>query len=729
MAFDTASICSATASRRVSCLVGPALSGKSHALRSWGERDNVKAIFFAVDEERESLFQFVHGLVTELAHVARGAMVSFNAMQDRLAAVPAPAARVAAWLCSHLPDRSITIVIDNVEVIAREPQIVEFFDHFVQGAENARFILAGRSLGDLPVNAWMAFGIAGLPIHARGDDAKVSADLLYGLSGAERAFLERLSLLGDLTDTVVDTTVGVAGAALLLQIRNAHPAIFEHHKPLRMRRDVRRRLLDGCRGRDAIALRAMVLDVGESLVRNHRYEDALDVYHRTGAYDLLRQLLSRHGLHIAESVSAHAIDSALRALPDGDEDPVIYALKAASASRAGRYDVAENLFTEAAKLASGDLKHQITYAYGCDLLRRNRLDALDVLSPLLADELDERREVEVRSALAQSCVMNERPQEALDHITRVLALVNDVEDEATKALLYTRVGYVYLYSTSDLAQTERYAQKGLDFALQTFSYVVAVGALSVIYAVACRRDEPQAALQALQQLANYSVKIGNIDFQSYAVMAMLEYHVELYDLAAIAEATRMLRTFDVRYETKVTSDALLPSQAMQRAWEGSFERAYDLLLPSLAQQAGDDFRAYREAQLALYAIAAGRSMEARTHLRRVRCALETLDRGSQKVVRAGILAALASSIAGDRHADHHFAELKPCAQSYPRLEAFRNAALHVHLMWTGTKNAHDVEAALRRLESEGGAGLAVLLAQLPMPLMMREHRQGVRAVG
>lgn len=730
MAFEPGSIREIHASRRVCCLVGPAFSGKTHAISRWIEQQNSEAFIFPVGDEHEALFEFVHGLVTALAPVARGATVSFNAMQERLSSVPGPAPRIAAWLRSHLPDRSIAIAIDNIDIVAEVPQIVEFLDELVRSAANAKFIFAGRAFGDLPINAWMAYGIAGLPIYAIGDPI-VAQDALYGLSGAERSFMERVSLFRDLTQAVVQATVGGAGAKMLQSIHRRHRAIFENRAPLMIRADVRRRLVNGLRGRDPLAFREIVLDIGKALVQNHLYEEALNVYQRSGTFDLLEDLLAEHGLRIAESVSGHSIDAALRALPAGiRKQPVICALKAASASRAGRYDLAENLFVEAAKLASGELKHQITYAYGCDLLRRNRLDALDVLSPLLADgTLEQRRESEVRSALAQSCVMNERLQEALAHVARVLTLVDNAGDDATKALLYTRVAYVYLYATSDLQETERYAKDGLAFALLTDSYVVAVGALSVLYALSCRRDEPQKALDALAQLADYSVKIGNIDFQSYAVMAMLEHHVERHDLAAIAQTTNMLRTFDVHYEANVTSDVLLPSQAMQHAWEGTFDRAYDLLLPSLAQQAFDDFRAYREAQLALYAAAAGRLGEARAHLRHVRSMLETLDRASQKVVRAGIVAALTASMTGDRHADLDFAQLESFALRYPRLEAFRDAALHIHLLWAGRKNSSDVESSLRRLESEGGAGLAAMLAQLPMPIALRERCREVPACG
>lgn len=702
---------------RIECIVGPSLSGKTYGLYERFACERGDDFYFPLEDDHAALFSFVHGLVLALEPVARGAVVSFNAMHDRLALGASPEVRVARWLGSHLQGCRCRIAIDNVEVLRDSYSVGRFIHEFVVALPSVRWIFSGRTLKALPIDEWLASELAALPSELRPyPGARGVSELLGPLTAGERTILAELSVLSALRPSLTDALTGSSTSRLLRAIHARTPQLFEAFEPLRLRRDVRTALFEEMRSESGAFL-ARIDGFVDTLVGAGQCEEALRVAQRSGSEAALHRLLERYGLEVAERASAQGIDAALRMVSEEiDEPPALAALRAAAASRCARYDVSERRYIAAIEQAHPPLQQRIVYAYGCDLLRRNRGDAAAVFLGLLEDvDIEKKRHIEIRSALAQAYVMSERFSEALEQIRIALHLLDEIEDLELRALVNTRAAYVHLYAANDLAITERFAAQGLADALETQSFVIAVGALSVLYNVACERDLPNEEIATLQLLADYSVKIGNIDFQSYGLIALHEIHVEAGDRDAMAEDLNALRSFDVNYETTASADALLPSEALERTWIGAFDRAYDLLSPTADQVAGKDFRAYRQSQLALYAAAAGRVDEAQRHLDTALTLLETLASGAQKSVRAAIFSSLAADLLGRRVlAGELLSAVTSAAAQYKRLAAFRDAAWELHRLWDGVKNGDELSQTFRQLEICGAAGLAMMLAQLPM---------------
>lgn len=710
---DVLSQLRAGAAKRVITLAGEAGSGKTRAIQTFLRERSRDAFWVAPSEASTTFFAFLHLLVRALAPVARGAEVSFYAMQGRLAAKPQVRA-IVAWLEAHVTVPA-TVVVDNVELLdERDALLREFLVACINECRNLRWIFAGRSLRALPLEAWLPFDLTGVPIVAVDGVAQSPTKLLDALTHEEFELLAAVAPLGSLDPFVVSAVVGDESGRALATLCHDHPPLFEAGSPLRIHRDVRQELLRRAHLLNDSAHRNTIARCGTALEIFARYEELLHLYLRHGETSALEELLARRCLELADSVASDTIE---RALEQTDVvAPGVLALRAALASRQGRYDLAESLYLQAIALCAQPMRSRLLYAYGCDLLRRNRADAAAIFEQLLVrDAPPMPHQSEVRSALAQAYVLDGRRAEALEQIKFALHVMQAGKSDT--ATVQTRAAYVYFYAAADLTAAERLASEALACALSTRSYTVAAGAASLLYNVACERDRTAEALAALDLLADCGTKLGNVDVQAYAIVASLEIHVEAGDMDAVARASDALRSFDVAYESVLAADALLLCEAVQLGWRGEFERAYALLLPSLARCMGDDFSALREAQLAFLAAAAGREADARRHLDAAERRLEPLEQHTHKAVRASVFFAVAASAIGER--ERAKARLEGCARTaarFPRLAQFREAARCFDQRRHGEIDENALLEALLRLRERRGGGFALLLAQFPEPV-------------
>jgi hypothetical protein len=251
-------------------------------------------------------------------------------------------------------------------------------------------------------------------------------------------------------------------------------------------------------------------------------------------------------------------------------------------------------------------------------------------------------------------------------------------------------------------------------ALQARAYTVAAGAASLVYDIARERDRPREAIAALDLLADCGIKLGNVGFQSYALIAMLEFHVEAGDLPKITHALETLRAFDISYESLGTSESLVVAEAIQRSWRGEFASAYELLEPTALQAVGEDYRALREAHLAFFAAGAHRLPAAREHIERAAALLETLDASTHKAVRARILLGIASSACADSAgANRHFTACAEAATSFPRLAAVRDGAMLLHQALQAVDEAGALRCAFAQMNARGAGGFAMMFNAFP----------------
>lgn len=686
---------------RVLAIAGPPYSGKSRALSQFIRRCGVDAFELPLTQHDTTLFTFIFSLVQCMGPVARGAQLSFTAMQTQLtsaACIP----QIVSWLSSHI-DGNAWVAVDNVELLDRDSPPVRLLREMVDRIPRIRWVFSGRSLERLPIETWKSQAYCPSPFMTQAIECAPLTDVLARLDTPELEILAALAPLRTLESALIGAMVGDTGTLLVRRSYQRAPELFEIDGSLRLHRDVRDVLLARLAARGNGALQSAIARCGAALEAFECFEELLQLYLRNDAHDELKGLLARRGLSLADNVNAQTLDAALRAVPD--DSAGARSMEAMLASRRGQYDLAEHLFESASREAPQPLAAQIQYAYGCDLLRRDRPDSGPIFERLLNENVPGAvHQSEIRSALAQAHVLSEQPVAALEQIKFALHVLGPGADAG---VVKTRAAYVYFYAARDLTLAERFASNALAQALQERAYTVAVAAASLVYNIACERDCPDEAIAALNLLADCGVKLGNAGCQMYALIGMLQHYVEAGDVDRISRVRDTLRSFDISYESLAASEALVTAEAMQRSWRGEFAAAYELFEPTVPQGIGQDYRALREAQLAFFAAAAARIDASRRHAARSLAALDTLNPHRNKAVRARILLGIALSACGDAAAaDEQFHHCAEPSLPFARISTVRDGAICVHRFLQGDRDDIAFADACARIHAGGAGGFA-----------------------
>ena len=157
------------------------------------------------------------------------------------------------------------------------------------------------------------------------------------------------------------------------------------------------------------------------------------------------------------------------------------------------------------------------------------------------------------------------------------------------------------------------------------------------------------ARDALLQLEEAGRKAGNDGLRLYAILNAYALEVDAGDVAALDRLNRQLGEMQVLL-TPMVSEALLPAQALRAAWSGRFEHAYDLLAPGAEKLFDDDRIAYRWAEVAVYAAAAGKRDVAIEAIRHCRASAGRLASDQTLAVRSIAYVALAEALLGNARA-------------------------------------------------------------------------------
>ncbi|MGH7685195.1 MAG: hypothetical protein ACREMT_12690, partial [Vulcanimicrobiaceae bacterium] len=127
-----------------------------------------------------------------------------------------------------------------------------------------------------------------------------------------------------------------------------------------------------------------------SYERTERTTDALQFYAQAGATAALGRLLAQHGLALIEQGESDVVERAIASLSDDEQhaSPAILGLKAILDSHAARFDTAEAWFRLALHhLDDERLRLSLIYRYSLDLVRRGRMDCVEILEPAIASAL------------------------------------------------------------------------------------------------------------------------------------------------------------------------------------------------------------------------------------------------------------------------------------------------------------------------------------------------------
>jgi hypothetical protein len=178
--------------------------------------------------------------------------------------------------------------------------------------------------------------------------------------------------------------------------------------------------------------------------------------------------------------------------------------------------------------------------------------------------------------------------------------------------------------------------------------------------------------------------------------------------------------------TPMVSEGLLPAQALRAAWDGRFEHAYDLLAPGAEKLFDDDRTAYRWAEVAVYAAAAGKSGPARGGIERARETLRGVAADQPLAVRTVAYVALAEILLGnDDAALTAIAEARIAAENaHARIRALVETVAAFHGCRAGGPEAvlalGDVLDDLERREL---GGVARFIGRLPVALVEPAQRR------
>jgi hypothetical protein len=744
--------------QHVTILTAPEGYGKTRLLRDYARR--YAGAYVGVTEGM-SFARFAGAVVNALSPFVPEIGLTLAGAHERALQAQDPAGTLAGWFVRHLAAIRVTILIDDLH-LAADPRIARFV---VSAAERSpadcRWIVASEHTRDLPLAAWMAHGVAAIPFdehyfNLTAREAGEIAATLRPQAGAEE--VERLrrftdGVVGDFVMLLrrphdlelgendrdgrfethfeniyasLDQTQREAAleAALfpelpdgkLADLRARFPHVFEVDGPGYIPRFARfmRTKLAAMPNRSEYALR-----VARALEAAGHIAEALQLTIEAGEEKAILGIVSRHGFASLESEHSHLLHDALAVLDDEARasDPAILALLGMQAALGGHADVSEAYFQNALKACTTKWERtRVRYWYGCELLRRGRVDALGVLQPDGEyDEIPAPLRTTIMSARAAGTALNNEFEAAHEWLDRASETLESVDDETVRARVYHQTAFVALRE-GNFERAKEFAYAAATLATRVGAFEVASGALSVLYNVAIDVDEDcTQAAEYLRQLALCGAKCGSVEKQFYALVAGYEIETERGDAAAIAKIECDLGEFDVQYSGRFATQALLPAQVLQLSWQGDFARAYCILASSAELHQDSERRSLRWAEIAMYAAAAGKTAEALAALSSAR-KLDRFPKAANVFLwRARTLGALTEVMLGKPHAAKKILERVECdvPADRRRLRALA-AAVGALADWrSGSADHVEVFGALERLRRDELGGYALFLEMLP----------------
>jgi len=777
----------AAAARRVTLVGASSGYGKSIVLREVVANDpNASYLGLA---ERTSFARFVGELVQALSSRIPGMRLSLVGAYERALQQSDPPDKLAAWFARHLEGVDCTIVLDDVQNAA-DSQVARFVTRAIERSpETVRWLVASRSLDDLPVASWLAHGIASIPLdesalrltldeaeeiaacvapsvtpdaiaqlHAstggivadfvffarrpqtaagHGLDVTLEAamqELYDGLDPARLEFLLQAALLPTLDAATLARAAGPEAPVILASIMDAAPEIFDEggtQFQSRAHAFLRNTIaaLDPERRRYLVTRAARALETAGDVAGTVR------LFAEVGDEAEIVRVIDRYGFTAIEGDKAYILHDALAAL--GEEarraNHVVLAVQAVMASLGGKLDMAEALFQHALQSCDSPQQHmRMRYLYASDLMRRGRPDCLELLKPD-ADFFEAPVEVRiaVMSALGAANVIAGHKDIARKWVDRALKAAAASNDDILSARVQHQAAFVALHM-GDAERAKTLGTSAAELAERVGVFDVAAGAYSVLYNTALDlEDDVEASASYLEKIAAHGGKSGSVEKQLYAWVAAYEIAIERGDARVAVGIERELAEFDVQYSGRLVMQALLPSKALQFAWYGDFARAHSILASSADNQNSSDRKALRWAEIALYAAGAGETAEA---VKAVTTAWREIKRerdpSNIRLWRARILCALTFLLLGRISSPRMILNglRRDIPGKFARPLALLQAVEALVARRAGERNYDDVVRALDLLRRCQSGGLARLLEALPSMLVTR-LRQPVERTG
>ncbi|MDB5041830.1 MAG: malT [Candidatus Eremiobacteraeota bacterium] len=719
----------------------------------------------------------LHALAAAFGDLAPAMRSSVAIAAQRLASGEERAPAVA-WACEHLAAVTTTVVLDNVQALNDAPEAVALVRDLIEATTpRLRWVLIGSDASSFPVAGWLATGVTELPID--GEDLRVDVVELRTAVEAAGVHMNDAALVrlhratggwplglafaltgGRFDESLTPDTLydGLVEAALAARDQPSQDALFStallgrfdaatlaqlavdpaatvrellqlgfayavgatgyaYFEPYRDRLIAR---IAQERSPRSTALFERAADVLESA---GRWSDAIAIRLRTGDPIAIARSLDARGFRALDLGEVAPVREALAAVPDDEiaHHPIALGMKAALASLDERFDVAEAWFRMAIDAAEGEVRRQIVLRYGLDLVRRDRADVIELLEGEASRADDEGDTAALWALLGTAYVSRHRTDDAQAAAARALTRLDRVRDAGLRSRILHQTSYVAL-SSLDYSSARDLATRALEAADAAYEYDVAARACSVLFNVAILADDDvPAGRHALAKLDEAGRKAGSPALRVYATMNAYALEVDAGDVAAIERLDDELRRLQI-FLTPMTSESLLPAQALRAAWDGRFDHAYELLAPSADKLFDDDRKAYRWAEIAVYAAASGRRSESAGAIRRSRDLVRRIDPNDRLALRSRAYLAIAEILlAHDGRARSAIADLRNLTRKAgPRFTALVDAVRGLYARWTsGWHGEPSLAEALEALERYDLGGVGRFLGALPLPLTDR----------
>jgi ATP/maltotriose-dependent transcriptional regulator MalT len=756
---------------RVLLLLADAGFGKSIALQQLLSGADEPHAFFRVPPETTTLLGFLRGLTEALEPFVPGAHLSLTMAHERAMQSRTPFVELANWFGEHLRDARLRIVIDDLHN-ATSDVISDFLTRATAGTPSTvTWTIAARPSATFSAAPWLAQGELDWPIDeatlrftpaelqrlAEHCNAGVTSTRLHDILEVTKGWpsATALALLqpgappfaaaspADLYESLAERVfraydVPTQELLLRLSVYNRLDAgvlkadgVWEQFRELFSRSGIYVDELgaEGYRydgifrayllrelGRDDGLKRSAFIRAAEACERSERWEEALVFYRKAAAEDAMLRLLADRGFALVDTGAIESLEAAVDALPEvrRDRDPLILALRAVLDSERARFDTSEAWYRLAIhELGDENLRLQIVHRYAIDLLRRGRLDCIDLLESAIESSARIRSELHplLCSTLATAYALCDRLDDARTLISQAIAHFRPPLPEALLARGYHQAAYVAL-RCREIADAERYALQAVDIAVRGGLYELAARACSVLYEIAFVWNvNSSEALAHVESVAQFGLKSGDVAIQEWALIAAYYLAAERGDSAAMSAIERSLDVADVLQMAGETTAALIPGQALRATWSGDFAHAYRLLATA-GDTATPDRRALRWAEIALYAAAAGLREPAADALRTARGQFAGAGDG-KLALQAVVYALIAASLLGLPQARRVIRSDARLERLRPPLAALVRAADALDEYWAGNDSHAVLLDSLGELYAFGFAGIAEMLESLP----------------
>ncbi len=396
-------------------------------------------------------------------------------------------------------------------------------------------------------------------------------------------------------------------------------------------------------------------------------------------------------------------------------DCVRLAARALLASRMGHHDAAEAWFKSAIDSApDAESKAALVYRSALATLRRGRTDAIPMLERYA--RIPTALSAALNATLATAYVLADRPEEARRIAHRARDVLTTEEPVAQRPRTLYQIAYVGL-RTGDFTEAKTFAHEAVEAARRVKDNDLLARGYSLLYEIAHHIDcDPAAALRYVELVDACASQTGDVYVRAWALMAAFFIEIEAGNDKAARVREQALSVIDIVQSAELTSETLVPGQALRSAWQRDFSRAHRLVAESAESQGTPDRRACRFAKAALYAAAAGEIGPARDAIESAEWTIAHSRFKSKAHVEALAYCALAAALAtGVESAEKPMRRLRALRSEVPRsMEALIDAVEAIYESWSGAANHSALLDAFAALRAEYLGGISMLLEVLPI---------------